>query len=245
MFTVGPENLVKRAVFFDLYGTLIDIRTEEYDYWVYEMLSRYLAYHSVHIAPEELQKAFFDEIRKQMTQSKETYPEADISKVFFEIMNKYGKRKYSKGTILNIAMLFRSLTIRRFGVFDGLYDVLVSLGKKYQTGIISDAQWVFAEPEIAMLGLDQFFKVRIFSSRAGFKKPDVRLFQQAMEELDVTPGLSVYIGDNPQKDIAGAKNAGMKFILFRGECHEYNGVRPDKCFYSYSELENILSGLML
>lgn len=231
---------MKMAVFFDLYGTLIDIRTDEYDYWVYEMLSRYLAYHSVNIVPEELKKAFFEVIQQHLNQSKEIYPEVDVYEIFFEIMNKYGKRRYSKGIIVDITMLFRSLTIRHFGVFNGLYDVLVSIGRKYRIGIISDAQWVFAEPEIAMLGLDQFLKVRIFSSRLRFKKPDVRLFHHAMEELGVTPEYSVYIGDNPYKDLVGAKNAGMQFILFRGECREYNGFRPDKCFYAYSELENLL-----
>jgi len=231
---------MKMAVFFDLYGTLIDIRTDEYDYWVYEMLSRYLAYHSVNIVPEELKKAFFEGIQQHLNQSKETYPEVDVYEIFFEIMNKYSKRRYSKGIIVDITMLFRSLTIRHFGVFNGLYDVLVSIGRKYRIGIISDAQWVFAEPEIAMLGLDQFLKIRIFSSRLRFKKPDVRLFHYAMEKLGVTPEYSVYIGDNPYKDLVGAKNAGMQFILFRGECHEYNGFRPDKCFYAYSELENLL-----
>lgn len=241
---MGAQNEMKRAVFFDLYGTLIDIKTDEYDYWVYETLSRYLAYHSVNISPEELKKAYFEGIQQHLSQNKEKYPDVDVYEIFFGIINKYGKRRYSKGMVTDIAMLFRSLSIRHFGVFDGLYDVLVSFGKKYRLGIISDAQWVFAESEIAMLGLDQFFSVRILSSRTGFKKPDVRLFQLAMERLGVTSDNSVYIGDNPVKDLVGAKKTGMKFILFRSECHEYNGFRPDRCFYDYAELENILREIM-
>lgn len=235
---------MKRAVFFDLYGTLIDIKTDEYDYWVYEKLSRYLAYHSVNISPEELKMAYFEGIQQHLNQNKEMYPEVDIYEIFFGIINKYGKRRYSKGIVTDIAMLFRSLTIRHFGVFDGLYDVLVSLSRRYRLGIISDAQWVFAEPEIAKLGLDQFFSVRILSSRIGFKKPDIRLFNLAMERLGVTSDDSVYIGDNPAKDLVGAKKAGMIFILFRSECHEYNGFQPDRCFYDYAELENILREIM-
>lgn len=235
---------MKRAVFFDLYGTLIDIKTDEYDYWVYETLSRYLAYHSVNISPEELKMAYFEGIQQHLNQNKELYPEVDVYEIFLGIINKYGKRRYSKGIVIDIAMLFRSLTIRHFGVFDGLYDVLVSLGKKYRLGIISDAQWVFAEPEIEMLGLDQFLKYRVLSSKFGFKKPDVRLFKQAMDELNVTSRDSVYIGDNPRRDLVGAKNAGMKFILFRSECRDYNGFQPDRCFYNYAELENILREIM-
>lgn len=235
---------MKKAIFFDLYGTLIDIKTDENELWVYEMLSRYLAYHSVHVAPEELKKAYFEGIRQHLSQSKEIYPDVDVYKLFSDIMYKYGKKRYSKNIVIDIGMLFRSLTIRHFGVFAGLYDVLCLLSESYEIAIISDAQWVFAEPEIAMLGLDQFFKLRILSSRFGFKKPDIRLFKIAMEKLEVIPKGSIYIGDNPNKDLIGAKKAGMKFILFRSGCREYNGFQPDKCFYDYSELENILHEMM-
>lgn len=235
---------MKKAIFFDLYGTLIDIRTDENELWVYETLSRYLSYHSVDISAEELRKAYFEGIQQHLSQSKEIYPEVDIYKIFFGIMRKYGNKRYSKSIVIDIAMLFRSLTIRHFAVFSGLCDVLVSFSEKYKIAIISDAQWVFAEPEIAMLGLDNFFKLRILSSRFGFKKPDIRLFNRAMERLGVRSEESVYIGDNPPKDLVGAKKAGMRFILFRSECRNYNDFQPDRCFYDYPELENILLEMM-
>lgn len=231
---------MKKALFFDLYGTLIDIKTDENDPWVYEMLSRYLSYHYLNISPDELKKAFMDGVQQYLSLSKETYPEVDVYKVFFDIMNRYGKKKYTRGIIVDITMLFRTLTIRQFGVFEGIYDTLASLNVKYSTAIISDAQWVFAEPEIAMLGLDQFFRNRFLSSRFGYKKPDTRLFQLAMEKFDVLPQDSIYIGDNPYKDLIAAKKAGMKFILFRNECKEYNGYKPDECFYSYYQLNEII-----
>ena len=40
--------------------------------------------------------------------------------------------------------------------------------------------------------------------------------------------LLVYIGDNPQKDLVGAKKAGMAFILFRSEFKPYNDFQPDR-----------------
>lgn len=241
---MGAEASVKKAVFFDLYGTLINIRTDENDPWVYETLSRYLAYHSVNISPEELKKTYQESIQQYLSHSKEEYPEVDVYDIFFGIINKYGKRKYSKGTVIDTIMLFRSLTIKTFGVFDCVYDVLVSLGRRYKLAIISDAQWIFAEPEMAMLGLDQFIKHRILSSKAGYKKPDIRLFQQAMNDSGTYAADSVYIGDNPYKDLVGAKKAGMKCILYRSSCSDYNGVHPDGCFYEYPELENIIREIL-
>ncbi len=237
---MGVETFMKKGLFFDLYGTLINIRTDENDPWVYEMLSRYLSYHFVNIPSYELNKSFFDGIKQHLSLSKETYPEVDVYKIFFDIMNRYGKKKYTRSIVIDITMLFRALTIRQFGVFEGLYDTLANLNTKYSTAIISDAQWVFAEPEIAILGLDQFFKLRLLSSRFGYKKPDTRLFHLAMEKLGVKPQDSVYIGDNPYKDLPAAKKAGMKFILFRNEYKEYNGYKPDECFNSYYELDDVL-----
>ena len=74
---------------------------------------------------------------------------------------------------------------------------------------------------MAMLGLTPFFKFGVLSLRFGFKKPDVRLFDMAMKKIMINPEESVYIGDNPQKDLVGAKKAGMKFILFKSEFKPY------------------------
>ncbi|MEW6107956.1 MAG: HAD family hydrolase [Nitrospirota bacterium] len=235
---------MKGAVFFDLYGTLIDIKTDEYDPWVYTVLSKYLSYNSINVDADELKRAYFECIRQYIDRSAETYPEVDVYNVFSDIMNRYGSKRYSRQAVLDTILLFRSLTIRQFSVLDGLYDGIVSICKRFKTAIISDAQWSFSEPEIQKLGLDHYFKIRIFSSRVGFKKPDTRMFTIAMEKLKARAEESVYIGDNPPKDLIGAKNAGLKFILFRNECKSYNGFMPDACFNEYRDLSKILKEII-
>ena len=231
---------MKKAIFFDLYGTLIDILTDENDPWVYSTLSRYLSYRDIKIEPKELKKTYFEDIQSQLKQSNESYPEVDVYKIFSNIMHRYGNKTYPKSAIVDTAVLFRSLTMRRFEVFRGVYEVLASLLEKYELALVSDAQWVFTEPEMAMLGLTPFFKFRILSSRFGFKKPDVRLFDMAMKKLMMKPEESVYIGDNPPKDLVGAKKAGMEFILFRSEYKPNNDFQPDRHFNDYSELPKIM-----
>jgi putative hydrolase of the HAD superfamily len=234
---------MKKAIFFDLYGTLIDIRTDEHDPWVYSVLSKYLSYHSVNITPEELKETYLGRIEQHFEKSGEEYPEVDINEIFNEIMHQYGNKKYDEAAVSDTALLFRSLTIRQFGLFPSVADTLTRLYENYNMAIISDAQWAFTEPEIEMLGLDQFFRFIILSSRFGFKKPDVRLFELAMKNLDVKPEESIYIGDIPQRDLVGAKRAGMKCILFRSECLEYSNLIADGCFFDYSFLENILNAI--
>jgi putative hydrolase of the HAD superfamily len=237
---MGTETEMKRGIFFDLYGTLIDILTDEYDLRVYSTLSQYLSYHLVRVDPEKLRTTYFEEIQDHLNQNKEPYPEVDLYQVFSNIMYRYGNREYSKDRITDTAMLFRSLTMRHFDIFAGLYEVLTSLAEKYELGIISDAQWIFAEPEMEMLNLTPFFKITVLSSRIGIKKPDARLFHIAMERMRVRPEESVYIGDNPQKDMEGAKKAGMRFILMGSGWKANSDFKPDGCFTNYSELLKIL-----
>jgi putative hydrolase of the HAD superfamily len=241
MSEMGAETQVKKTIFFDLYGTLIDITTDEHDPFIYSVLSRYLSYHSVKIGPEELKGVYFEEIEQHLRQSKELHPEVDVYKIFHTIMHRYGNKRYSQGIVIDTAVLFRSLTIRQFGLFPSLFETLTHIRKKYRIAIISDAQWVFAEPEMEMLGLDRFFTLRILSSRYGYKKPDVRLFQEAMKKFRVKPEESLYIGDNLQKDLVGAKKAGMRFIFFGQEFRECNALKPDGIFSNYAELGGVIS----
>jgi putative hydrolase of the HAD superfamily len=231
---------MKKAIFFDLYGTLINILTDEQDPGVYSILSRYLSYRGIRISPKELKKTYFEDVQSQLRKGDETYPEVDVYKVFSNMMHRYGNRNYPKSAVVDTARLFRSLTMRRFEVFQGVHEVLTSLVQRYKLAIISDAQWVFTEPEMAILGLTQFFKLRILSSRFGFKKPDVRLFDMAVKRLMAHTEECVYIGDNLQKDLAGAKNAGMTFILFRSESRPDDDFQPDRRFNNYSELLKIV-----
>jgi putative hydrolase of the HAD superfamily len=245
----GKERPVGRnGVFFDLYGTLIDIRTDEYDPWVYSTLSQYLSYVGVDIGPEELKSRFFGWVEAMMKQSPEKHPEVDVFEVFRNIMTAFGRTRPAKYRVVTAAMLFRSLTRKQFGVFPGVHETLGRLKQKFRLALISDAQWVFSEPEMEMTGIREFFEARFLSSNLGFKKPDARVFLKAMNALKVRPENAVYIGDNPSKDLVGAKNSGMKCIIFRNQLSQfdgtkYNGLRPDACIQSYAELDPVLDDI--
>ena len=49
----------------------------------------------------------------------------------------------------------------------------------------------------------------IDSTVLGIAKPDVRIFEAALSELDVEPSQAVYVGDSYAADMVGGKNAGM------------------------------------
>ena len=234
-----------RAAFFDLYGTLIDIRTDEDDPGTYATLSQFLAYSQVVISPADLAREYRDRVRSHLARSGERFPEVDVCAVFREIVKAY-RRPLSDGgpDPADAARLFRALSRRRFSPFPGVHQALACLRSKYRLGLISDAQWVFTEPELEMAELDGFFSATVLSSRVGVRKPDVRPFAVAMRALGATPDASVYVGDNPSRDLVGARNAGMRCVLFRGGDLSHPAGAPDAYFDDYAELEPILDRLL-
>jgi putative hydrolase of the HAD superfamily len=49
-----------------------------------------------------------------------------------------------------------------------------------------------------------------YSDEVGFRKPDTRIFQRALEALGVPPARALHIGDNPDADVLGARGLGMR-----------------------------------
>lgn len=63
-------------------------------------------------------------------------------------------------------------------------------------------------------GLDSLIDLLITSEEVGAAKPDVRIFEAALSQLDMGAEHVVMIGDAWQTDIAGAKAAGIRPIWF-------------------------------
>lgn len=90
---------------------------------------------------------------------------------------------------------------------------LVRMGLKM--GVVSDAPRLPVWLRICGIGLQHYFDVVITSEDAGAKKPDVRGFQMAMAKLGTKPEETLMIGDWAERDVVGAKAAGMKVVFAR------------------------------
>lgn len=199
-----------RAVIFDVYNTLIDIRTDEGDPEVWRALARLLRYRGLPADDEALRPAF--EVATRATRRRgERHPEVNLSAAFDTVLADLG---YNGPPPLGaeLAGLFRALTMRRFAPFPDAVPTLERLRPAVALGLISDAQRVFLEPELWLAGLSGYFPLRIVSGDYGFRKPDPRLFAMALAALGAAPGEAVYVGDHPFHDVCGAKAAGLTAI---------------------------------
>jgi len=57
------------------------------------------------------------------------------------------------------------------------------------------------------------FDSLVFSCSAGYLKPDGRIYELTLEELETTPDRAIFVDDRPDY-IEGAHNAGLCTILF-------------------------------
>lgn len=79
--------------------------------------------------------------------------------------------------------------------------------------------------KLARTGLADAFDVVCISERIGFQKPDVRAFHALATQLDVDPADCLFVGDDPERDVAGARAAGMRAVLVDHAQPETPGLR--------------------
>jgi HAD superfamily hydrolase (TIGR01509 family) len=79
-------------------------------------------------------------------------------------------------------------------------------------------------------GILGFFDATIFSDEAGSRKPNRSIFETAAKELHVGLSKMVHVGDNPEADVWGAKQAGMRAVLLEYDVPQSFRNRPTSLF---------------
>ena len=196
------------TVLFDIYGTLINIRTSEDKDEVFDSISSFLAYRRVFLQRKELKELYFAELNQQFARSRERYPEVDVNLAFERVLRGHG-RTSDRYLALITTQLYRSLTRERLSLFADTFWTLTEFRKRYRLGIVTDAQRAFCKPELRALRIEEFFDTVVISSDYGFRKPDPRLFHIALAAMNSQASEAAYIGNSYETDLLGAKAAGL------------------------------------
>ncbi len=97
-------------------------------------------------------------------------------------------------------------------VFDHTHAVLKTLAARYSLHIISNGFKEAQHVKMAHSGLNQYFKTITLSDDCAALKPSRIIFDKALQQAGAVAENSVYIGDNYAADIVGATRAGMLAI---------------------------------
>ncbi len=199
-----------KGLIFDCYGTLIDIDTDEDDYYTYDAVSKWLKYKGVQIDPDILRSEYSSRIQDKMEASGEQYPEVRVEEIFAEICNENTIWKSDTISLgIETSMVFRSASLRRLRPFQESLEIL----KRYSDipmCLVSNGQRVFSEKELRFLGVYDFFDHVIFSSDVRYKKPDHRIFKIALEHMMLKPEEVLSVGDTVENDIIAPQEIGME-----------------------------------
>lgn len=93
----------------------------------------------------------------------------------------------------------------------GTRETLGVLKQSYRLGLLSNFTHGPAAREIIeRVGLVEFFEVILISGELGYRKPHPLVFDRLIEHLALEKDQIIFVGDDPEADIAGAKSAGIQ-----------------------------------
>jgi putative hydrolase of the HAD superfamily len=98
----------------------------------------------------------------------------------------------------------------KYTFFDDVYECIPELSRSFKLAVVSDA-WPSLESVFVEAGMRDYFSSFIISSQLGVTKPDERMFQAALNELDVAPEEAVFIDDSA-RNCEGAEKLGIRSI---------------------------------
>ena len=96
--------------------------------------------------------------------------------------------------------------------------------------------------DLERFDLAHYFKSMLFSADVNKWKPNRAPFHHVMSELGVTPEVTVFVGDDPNADVVGARRAGMHVIHFESSDRfpAARGVTPDATIDDLRQIESVV-----
>lgn len=215
---VLPENYDNYV--FDLYGTLVDIHTDERELVVWQKLALFYGYYGAHYEPEELRKRYADIVKEMENalkntleagrqDSHESSPEIEITKVFQRLYTEKGIQP-EESLAVYTGQFFRVLTTEYVRLYAGTKEMLACLKKLGKNVyLLSNAQRIFTAYEMNDLGISEYFDDILISSDFQTRKPDEQFFGILVKRHSLDCARSLFIGNDSQCDIMGARRVGM------------------------------------
>ena len=155
--------------------------------------------------------------------------EAEFVQIFREGLDSAGQDAAQAEALIEA---FIASVVDSTGPAEGAFEVLDKLADAgIATGIITNGFSFLQKRKILAHGLGERVRVVMTSEDAGVHKPDARIFQSAMAPLGAAAADCWHVGDNYDKDIVGACNAGLKGVLYVPEEPQANAARLEPAPY--------------
>lgn len=232
-----------RNYIFDLYGTLVDIHTNESKASLWKNMAGIFSMLGAPYTASELKKQYKslagEELAETLLRMRARTGDAELGDEEIETLleNVFRKLLLQKGMktddaqIRQIGIVFRSLSMGYIKLYDGVPELLSRLknaGKKVY--LLSNAQRIFTEPEMKMLGIYDSFDDILYSSDEGVKKPSFYFYDALFKKHGLKKEESVMIGNEYRADIYGAESYGIdSMYVFTAQSGTEALKLPESC----------------
>ena len=238
-----------QAVAFDVNGTLIRILADDDEERIFRAVAHFFTYQGIDLHRDEVRDLYFKIMSEQLQSSPEQYPEFNAIGIWCRIIKEHATeltRALPAGKLKQmprfLAEMCRGISRRRLGLYPYVREVLDVLRERYPLAIVTDAQSAYARGELHKVGLLGYFDPIIVSGDHGYRKPDRRLFQLALDGMGVVAGNALYVGNDMHRDIYGAREAGLTTVMFDSDQGEkiYQDCTPDYTITDFRDLLEIV-----
>jgi len=244
------KNSMIRSVIFDLGGTLIDYFGSAADWRSFEERGIAALYPLLVERGFALPKSEFSEaIWNAVNQG---WQEAMAGRANARLPELLGASLASFGLTLDEEALMQAARVYAAGVsgeivpLDGAAQVLCELKRRgLRLGLLSNTTWPadFHLRDMRQCGLPEVFDVAVFSSETGLWKPNASAFHAVTNQLNVSPGEAVFVGDQLHIDVLGAQRAGLRAVWISADGSKPGNVQPDAVIHRLAELPGVLDRL--
>jgi len=211
--TVDVDLKYKNYIF-DLYGTLIDIHTDEEDENLWKALAKYYRDRGANYRASGIHTGYLKYVKEELKKSEEI----QVEKVFRKLFEKKGV-EVSDEVVLETCRFFRDTSTEYLKLYPWSLPILEKLkanGKK--VFLLSNAQRSFTYHEMEKLDIVKYFDAIYISSDYGVKKPNVNFFKTLIEKEGLDVSKCLMLGNDQTCDILGAQGMGMDTWYVHTNC---------------------------
>ena len=202
---------------FDLYGTLVDIRTDERGRALWKKTALYYGENGAHYEPGELRAAYLRLCAREQARRKSPLYELELRRVFRALYEEKGVRP-DRRRVEDTACFFRIQSLKKLRVYPWVQPTFAALRERgAKLFLLSNAQACFTLPELRLLGLHDAFDGIVISSDAQWKKPDPRIMRKLLDGCGLAPETCLMTGNDQHTDVLVAHAVGMHALYLQTE----------------------------
>lgn len=199
------------AILFDFHGTLVHGGGFSFDVAIGTLL-RSLSDSGVELEEAAFRQVYRTEVRSYFETHANQGREQHNTVWLARALTRMG-RQSSPGDapVARAVDAYFDRFVQEMTTFPGVRELLARLHGRYRLGVLSN----FTDPRpvrrvLERDGLAEYFDAVVISAEIGQRKPVPAIFEHALRALDARAEHTLFVGDDPNDDIEGAKAVGMR-----------------------------------